>query len=75
MTEMVWRVNGSTSQTPQNPHGSALSPQAREGPLGPGVWWSTAELYHNPLEVKEKQNKCPSGQITFLLCNPDPHLN
>lgn len=73
MTELVCQVNRSTRQAPQNPHGFAPSPQAWEGPVGPGVWRSTAASHHNPPEVKEKRCVCPTRQISFRL--PWPSLN
>lgn len=36
MTEPLWHVSCSAGQIPQNPHGSAPSPKAWEGPQRPG---------------------------------------
>lgn len=75
MTELLWRVSGPTGQAPPDPYSSALSPQDWEGPLGPGVWRSTAvSLHHNPPGVIKKRNVCPTGQISFRFHDPDLHL-
>lgn len=69
---------GQTGQTTQNPHEFAPSPRAWG--RGGGVHWgrgSGAALqsrHHNPPEVEEKQNVCPTGQISFRFHDHDPHL-
>lgn len=65
-----------TGQTTQNPHDFAPSPPAS----GSGVLWdrgSGAALqprHHNPPEVEEKQNGCPTGQISFRFHDHNPRL-